>query len=337
MKYRSKKGTLIDIPDGLTPRQISSIKADADSGYGTRAQETANKLGKTPGKVKIPKNEYPAEGQPLISKNTIDPKTGAIDAPLASQNVSNAENSDINTNFKNEHPQLITDANGNTREITRHADGTVTVKDTKGGTAQTFTDLATAAAQSFNGGADRQRAEEASYNTLTKYYDRDMSRELEAQKQELAQRGIPYDPAAAQDPNSQSLYGKTIGAIGQKYQGLKDSASQQAILSGNQAYATDSASRDSFLNAVTQGASTFGGNFGQYSNSVNTDSSQDTKDILSMSAQQYATLHGLSLAEAQSRRDDATRRAAIAKSGSGGGGGGGSAGGNAGAGFEIVG
>ena len=46
MKYKSKRGTIINIPDGLNPKQIAAIKADADSGYGTRAQQTAQQLGK---------------------------------------------------------------------------------------------------------------------------------------------------------------------------------------------------------------------------------------------------------------------------------------------------
>ncbi len=255
-----------------------------------------------------------------VSPGTVDPKTGVIDPVKASDDISKAETNDVNTNFQLEHPQLITDANGNTREITRHADGTVTVKDTAGGTSQTFKDLATAAAQSFNGAADRTKAEDATYGTLTKYYDRDMSREREQAQQEMANRGIPYDPAAEQDPNTKNLYGKTLGAIGEKYKGYRDDASNRAILAGNTAYATDSAARDSFLTAAVNGASTFSGNFGPYQNTVSTNQSANDTEILGMSAQQYATKYGLTLQDAQAKRDDATKRLAIAKSGSGGGG-----------------
>lgn len=413
MIYTSKKGTRITIPDGLTAAQIAAIKADADAGYGTRAQQTADRLGaalnttstttadssfttegkslaelqamltrtqaeidkrggaanaptyasrlqqiqaaisKQPGQAPAgpapgtvpdasgyqpgaqPQPAYPDTpfkdpGGP-INKGTVDPKTGTINPVAASDDTSAAETHDVNTNFQLEHPQLITDENGNTREITRHADGTVTVKDTAGGISRTFKDLATAAAETFNGSLSRQRAEEATYGTLTKYYDRDMAREMEDQKQELANRGIPYDPAAAQDPNSKSLYGRTISGIAQRYQGLKDAASQQAILSGNQAYATDAAARDSFLNSVVNGASTFGGHFGPYSNSVSTDTSQDTKDILSLSADAYMKKYGID-------QDTYTKKLAIAKSGSGGSGGSGSSKAKEpAAGFEIVG
>lgn len=335
MRYKSKKGTIINIPDGLSAKQIAAIKADADSGYGTRAQQTADQLGKKLNKTPTvtPATPQPANGDVKftdpggqVSKGTVNPN-GTINPVAASGDISGAETNDVNTNFQLEHPQLITDQNGNTREIVRHADGTVTVKDTKGGTAQTFTDLATAAAQSFNGVEDRKKAEEATYGTLTKYYDRDMAREREMAQQEMANRGIPYDPAAEQDPNTNNLYGKTLGAIGQKYRGLKDTAAQQAVISGNQAYATDAAGRDSFLNAAINGASTFGGNFGGYTNNTTTDSSGDTKDILQLSAAQYMAKYGVD-------QDTYTKKLAIAKSGSGGGKS--SSGGGSGAGFEII-
>lgn len=404
MRYRSKKGTVINIPDGLTERQIASIKADADAGYGTRAQETANRLGtalaagqqqeeppaafSTEGKTAAELQEMlrrteaeiqkrggaekatgyasrlqqiqaalaaaaPAEQDPAaqeppiqqtpapdpqltntpaqdpggtVGKGTVGNK-GTVDPVKAADDVSKAETNDINTNFNLSQPRIITDENGNTREVVRNPDGTVTVRDTAGGTSKTFKDLATAAAETFNGSVSRQRAEEATYSTLTRYYDRDMSREMEEQKQELANRGIPYDPAAANDPNTKNLYGKTIGSISEKYRGLKDQASQQAVLAGNQAYATDASARDSFLNAVINGASTFGGKFGTYNNTVSTDQSQDTKDILALSADAYMKKYGID-------QDTYTKKLAIAKSGGGGGGGGG---GSAGGGFEIVG
>lgn len=481
MKYTSKKGTTINIPDGLTAKQIASIKADADAGYGTRAQQTATDLGKklagggvTPqpsnnatvintlqqradsgtigpkdqarldslkaGTPSTPtqnnpnnlspdrqatiintleqraasgnigpkdqarlnelkgsqpgldenitadraatiiatlegranagtigpkdqarlndlKAKFPAASKPsptegggqvtdpnnpihtfedpggAITPGTVD-KTGTVDPVKAGNNVSDAETGDINTNFNLEHPRTITDQNGNKRTITKNADGTVTVTDEKGGIAKTFSDLATAAAQTFNGDVSRQKAQDATYGTLTKYYDRDQAREEENAKQELANRGIPYDPAAAQDPNSKNLYGRTIGGIGQKYQGMKDTASQQAVLSGNAAYATDASARDSFLNAVTSGASTFGGQFGNYQNTVQTDQSQDTKDLISLSSQAFLAKYGID-------KDTYTKKLAINKGGSSGGGGGGGSGGggggSGGGGFEITG
>ena len=300
MKYRSKKGTIINIPDGLTPKQIASIKADADSGYGTRAQNTANSLAKKlskGGTVRTPKGESP----------TVNPETGTIDTNSALESVRAANE------------QTITDQYGNKRTIKIDpVTGATTVIDEAGGTANTFKDLATAAASTFNGAADRTRAEEATYNTLTKYYDRDQAREMEAQKQELAQRGIPYDPAAAQDPNSKNLYGRTIGGISEKYRGLKDTASQQAIISGNQAYATDSAARDSFINAVTNGAGVFDGSFAPFQGT----SGQDTRDLIALSSDAFIKKYGID-------KDAYTKKLAINKPSGGGGGG------QASGGFEI--
>lgn len=389
MKYRSKKGTVINIPDGLSPKQIAAIKADADAGYGTRAQETANRLGKKaqnkpaqpapgqPGAAPTLEEDFNArsylelnpdvareaqrlkgEGDPrtveqiaadhwmnngrsegrkwdrpfqdpggAVEKGTVSP-SGTVDPVAAADDVSKAETNDINTNFNLSQPRIITDENGNTREVIRNPDGTVTVKDTAGGISKTFKDLATAAAETFNGDVSRQRAEEATYNTLTKYYDRDMAKEMEDSKQELANRGIPYNPEAAQDPNTKDLYGRTVGGISSKYRALKDDASQKAVLAGNEAYRTDSTARDSFLRALMEGASTFGGKFGPYNNTVSTDSSADTKDILTLSAAQYMAKYGVD-------KDTYTKKLAIAKQGSGGGGGGSGSGDSAG--FEIVG
>jgi len=305
MKYKSKRGTTINIPDELSKKEIEAIKKDADNGYGTRAQATADKLGK-----KL--QSKPKTTEPVIDNSKlVDPTTGVIDTEKSLEAVRKSGD------------QTITDQFGNKRIIkTDPNTGEVTVIDEAGGTANKFKDLAEAAASTFNGSVSRARAEDATYSTLTKYMDRDKAREEEAAKQELAQRGIPYDPAAAQDPNSSNLYGRTIGGIGQKYQDYKTDAQKQAILAGNAAYATDSAARDSFLNAVTSGASTFGGQYTPYQNN----NAQDTKDVLQLSSAAFLAKYGIN-------KDDYIKRQALKKSGSGNsGGGGGDANG-----FEILG
>ena len=82
MKYTSKKGTVINIPDGLNPKQIQQIRNDADNGYGTRAQETANKLGgvktnKKGRRVKDPNNESINDN--LNKDGSFDNPQGALD------------------------------------------------------------------------------------------------------------------------------------------------------------------------------------------------------------------------------------------------------------------
>lgn len=307
MKYKSKRGTTINIPDGLSKKEIEAIKKDADSGYGTRAQATADKLGK---KLQSKPKDTPTE--PVIDNSKlVNPTTGVINTEKSLEAVRKSGD------------QTITDQFGNKRIIkTDPNTGEVTVVDEAGGTANKFKDLAEAAASTFNGAISRARAEEATYSTLSKNFERDQKREEEAAKQELAQRGIPYDPAAAQDPNTNNLYGKTVGGIGQKYQGYKTDAQNQAILAGNAAYATDSAARDSFLNAVTSGASTFGGQYTPYQGT----NSQDTKDIIQLSSAAFLAKYGIN-------KDSYLKEKALNKpSGGSGGGGGGDANG-----FEILG
>ena len=296
MKYRAKSGTVINIPDGLTKKQIAKIKADADNNYGKRAQETANKLGKQLKKADPTPEQPTMPVDPIVTGagEAVDSKYGTVDPSKAVEVVKGQRAEDVNNQFQLDHPMRMTDQNGNVRVITRDpTTGEITVTDELGGTAKKFKDLADAAAQTWNNDTTRQNAESATYGTLTKYYDRDKAKEMEDAKQELANRGIPYDPAAAQDPNTKNLYGRTVGGIDQKYQGLKDTASQQAVLSGNQAYATNVAAQQAFLNAATSGASQFSGSWSPYQNNIDAGSTDDAKDMLALSAQQYMQKYGI--------------------------------------------
>ena len=337
MKYKSKKGTVINIPDGLSAKDIAKIKADADAGYGTRAQATANSLGKKSGTTKTTTSTDGTTQDPVTIDKVVDPGTGVVD-PLAAEKVlSDKEKQDKIDNFNLNNPKTITDQWGNKFTLTRDpVTGEITQTAEAGGTATKFKSLAEAAASTFNGDVSRKKAEEATYGTLTKNFDQQQKRQLEDQKQELANRGISYDPAATYDPNSQDLYGRTIGGINRSFDDQRTEASRQAILAGNQAYATDASARDSFINSATSAATQFGGNLNPLVGQ-NTDSSGEAKDILALTAQQYATKYGLSLQEAQSKRDDATRRAAIAKSGGGGGGSSGGGSSASGGGFQLPG
>ena len=177
-KYVSKKGTTINIPDGIDPKQIAKIKADADGGYGTRAQQTADQLGgKRPGRT----------------------KPGATKVPIIS-----------------DRDELLS-------KIPNFA--------------------------AFKAGVDE--AAQGSYDFATRDFDRDEARKLEAAKQEMAERGIPYNPAAANDRNTNDLYGRTVGGISQQYQDARldarNSAYSHALDAGLSAYGTN-------VNAFVQGA-----------------------------------------------------------------------------------
>lgn len=337
MKYTSKKGTVINIPNGASKKQIKQIKADADAGYGTRAQQTADKIRKQLGKDK--QKDTPSNGggggktpsEPLTTIGDAVNNKGTVNPDKASDAIGNQIEEDVTNQFKLDHPMRMVDQYGNVRIVSRDpVTGEVTVTDEVGGTAQTFKDLATAAAQTFNGDVSRQRAEEATYNTLTRYMDRDKAREVEAAQQEMADRGIPYNPAAAYDPNTDDLYGKTLGTINQRYDALRSDASQQAILSGNQAYQTDASARDSFINAALAGANQFQGSWTPYQNQIDATQADTQMDILKLSADQYMTKYGID-------QDTYIKKKALAqqnqKAPSGGGGGGGGSP----AGFEIVG
>lgn len=85
-------------------------------------------------------------------------------------------------------------------------------------------------------------ARDANYNYITKDYENQKAQEMEAAKQELAQRGIPMSA----DPNS--LYAKTISNIGNKYQGLYDQANNQAIMAGNETLGARTGAQSAFIN-----------------------------------------------------------------------------------------
>lgn len=80
---------------------------------------------------------------------------------------------------------------------------------------------------------EAQKARDAGYGYLTQDFATQKQQEMEASKQELAQRGIPLDP----DPNS--LYGRTMAQIDQKYRKLDDSAKQQSWALGNSLLGTE--------------------------------------------------------------------------------------------------
>lgn len=167
MKYKSKRGTTINIPDGMDPKQIAAIKADADSGYGTRAQQTANKYGK-PAAPRVPKGEVPQQPPQYFGKNGMISDPNKVVAGLAP--------------------------------------------------TPNMTDLT----------GDIQKSRQGTYDYLTRNFEANKTQDLELKKQELAERGIPYNPDTQYDPNTKDLYGKSIGAIDRSYQDQYAQASNQA-------------------------------------------------------------------------------------------------------------
>ena len=95
---------------------------------------------------------------------------------------------------------------------------------------------------------DAEAAADANYKYITKTYAQEKEQEMKAARQMLEQRGIPLDP------NPNSLYGRTLQQLDQKYQGLDDQAKNQAISKANETLGArvgaQSMARDSFVNSA---------------------------------------------------------------------------------------
>lgn len=78
-----------------------------------------------------------------------------------------------------------------------------------------------------------QKAYDANYALATKGMDQQKALELEQQKQELANRGIPYDPS-----NADSLYGRTVQGINTRFDQLQQDAVNQSTMLANDTAAT---------------------------------------------------------------------------------------------------
>lgn len=95
---------------------------------------------------------------------------------------------------------------------------------------------------------DVNAARDAAYGYITKDYASQKANDVEAKKQELANRGIPYDP------NPDSLWGRSMKELDNRYQSMDDQAKNQAIASGNAILGTESQvstnAYDAFIKAL---------------------------------------------------------------------------------------
>ena len=110
----------------------------------------------------------------------------------------------------------------------------------------------TTGAPALPGGQDvtqlAQQAQQANYGFITQNYAQQKQNEVNAARARLESQGIP------EDPNPNSLWGRTMQQIDQKYQQMDQSAHEQAISLGNQTLtATTDVQKtawDSFFNAA---------------------------------------------------------------------------------------
>lgn len=281
----TKYGTKIDVT-GLNAKQIEKVRAmSEDKGaYGSKGAALAKTLQKQSAKKKPEANKV--KGNKPAAKNLgINKNTGAIDPNIAVPEIRDQIEDDVNKTFNLQNPGSQTDAYGNKRNITKDPEtGEVIIEDA-------FGDVGGKAKDSFMGalggfkpfdltGAPKilqtgdvrdeaTKAADANYAYMTKNYAKAKTDEMEAKKQELAERGIPLDA----DPNS--LYGKTMKAIDDKYRDMDDQAKNMAISKANETLQAQmsgqSMAYDSFLKGAgmqhqsgIQDITTFGGLMGQF-------------------------------------------------------------------------
>ena len=306
----TKYGTVINV-DGLTPEQVAKVRAISENNgaYGSKGAALAKSLqAKNKGGTTTPTNTK-VSGAPNLGINN---NTGQVNSQTATNTLVNSEQQDYAKNFNSMNPGQQTDALGNTQNIAFDpVTGKTSITQNAGaGLSAANNAFTTAASGLANGG--RQAAQDASYNYITKDYAQNKAREMEAAKQELAQRGIPIDA------NPESLWSKSLQNIDQKYQALDDQAKNQALTAGNQYYATDASAVQALGNTVNTLSPTFtafqGGAQDQSGNLQ-----QALQTIAGFDAAKYAVDK-----DYKAKMDQiAVQRLAASKVGSGGGGGGG--------------
>lgn len=251
--YTSKFGTKINI-EGLSPEQIQKVKGFADQKYGDKATVMANTFRKNMGPQA--QTGGPATDVPR-AQNPNKTKKGQAGSNLGALGKTGVDNF-LEGIFQNIQPP---DISGAPKILTGD-------------------DLA----------ASRQSVYDSIYNQNTKNLERNQQRELEQERQMLAERGIPLN-AGGED-----LYSKTIGGVKERYDSLYNDAANQANIGADQSLAVQAGvnktAHDAFMEEATNkfnaqlDAATVGG------------------DILKTLIQNY----GLTREEAIAKRDDMTRR-----------------------------
>lgn len=188
----------------------------------------------------------------------VDNKTGAINVGKELPSLQKAEHDDVTQNFNTNNPGTQVDPFGNRQDILRDPDtGNTKIVQTAGGplsgTMNAFQGALGSYTSNFNDAVSK--AQNANYNYQTRNLQSDKAQELEAKKQELAQRGIPID--YSDDPNKPTLWQKSLNDVDRKYQGLTDQANNQAIMQGNETLGAQVGAQNSILGSLTNTAQAF--------------------------------------------------------------------------------
>ena len=359
----TKYGTKIDVT-GLTPEQVKRVRSVAEDkgAYGAKGAALAQEMRKknetkagtgNEGAVTTP----PQPEVPIVSKVQpvdlgVQPGTGLIDPNKAGPTLTGAEDMDARRNFDMNNPGEQIDALGNKKIVERDPiTGEVTTRIETGELANSAKGILGGALENLGvkgnmdiSGAPKiletgdvrteaQKVGDANYAYLTRNVGRDKRREMEATKQELAERGIPIDYG-----NADSMWNKATGAINQRYDEIDAAANQQSIMGRDASMGAlisgQNIARDAFLKGVNLEAENARANL----NSALTATGSLTGEFSPYaggSVDQSGVLQGLfskmsdaELAKYGIDKDYAAKIRAINKSGSGGGG-------DAGGGFAI--
>lgn len=177
---------------------------------------------------------------PGIKKPDVAPD-GTVNGPKALQDIIDQATNDFNTKFAHNNPDQV-DQYGNTLKYVRNPDGTISAGTTAGeklSAAQKKYEEDKAGYKGIDlSGAPKvltegdltdtyQKDYDARFANATQFNDRNQARDLEDTRQELAHRGIPFDPAQ-NDPNNPSGYAKAISGVKEHYDALNRTAMNDA-------------------------------------------------------------------------------------------------------------
>lgn len=199
----------------------------------TRQPITQNPTGPTERTTPVNQAISETPAGPVDSTLGVNKKTGAIDPSQAVPTISGENAADINRTFQMQNPGSQTDIYGNTQNITRDPNTGEIAINQQGGAAATGANAAFLSGLtdfSQNGQSARTQAQDAAYGYISQNYASDEAREVEQERQRLAEQGIG---------EGQDVYGIAMDRIDRKYRNLEDQARNQGILAGNSIYSTN--------------------------------------------------------------------------------------------------
>lgn len=196
------------------------------------------------------------------NKVGVNKDTGVIDPNKAVPEVTYQGMEDWTRNVNQANPENQTDAFGNTTNTNfDQATGQTTVHQEAGAIGKGIQSAFKQGLQGYNADiqSNANNARDANYSYQTRNLGAQKTQEMQDTKQELADRGIPYDPG-----DTKGLYGRTLQGVEQKYQGLYDQANNQAITQGNETLGAQVGAQNSIIGTLGGAAGAFAQNVNPY-------------------------------------------------------------------------